>query len=148
MPRELPLGTHVEFRSDRFPPFDWEPKRINAGRHGKRLADFLHAGMLEVGLAAGEPNASLDYRSPQTHMPWLLPFLEGCLRKLWPLLLHALYHRYLPAGAESADSHPFLKSLISNDRIASGTQENRAAIEFLWLEIARKNIFPLQYSSS
>jgi len=49
--------THVEFRSDRFPAFEWEEKAINPKIWGKRLADFLHESLIARGFEIGEPFA-------------------------------------------------------------------------------------------
>ena len=35
------MRTHVELRSDAFPPYSDEEAQVNAGRFGKRLAEFL-----------------------------------------------------------------------------------------------------------
>jgi hypothetical protein len=37
------METHVEFRSNRFPPYDGEEEQINPGLYGKRLAGFFDA---------------------------------------------------------------------------------------------------------
>jgi hypothetical protein len=49
--------THVEFRSDRFPPHEEEEAELNPGRWGKRLADFLRDGLISRGFSAGDPIA-------------------------------------------------------------------------------------------
>jgi hypothetical protein len=43
------MKTHVEFRSDQFPPYDEEDDEINPGIYGKRLAEFLVRGLKEQG---------------------------------------------------------------------------------------------------
>ena len=43
------MKTHVEFRSDAFPPYEGEQNEINPGRYGKRLAEFLIRGLKEKG---------------------------------------------------------------------------------------------------
>jgi len=40
-----PMKTHVEFRSDKFPPFEGEEEFINPNCYGKRLAEFIVAGL-------------------------------------------------------------------------------------------------------
>ncbi len=35
------MKTHVEFRSDQFPPYEGEDDEVNPGLYGKRLAEFL-----------------------------------------------------------------------------------------------------------
>ena len=51
------MQTHVEFRSDRFPPVDGEDDEVNPGRYGKRLAQFVQRGLKERGIATDEPIA-------------------------------------------------------------------------------------------
>lgn len=47
--------THVEFRSDKFPPMENEEKWINPDLWGKRLADFLRVGLHKQGIETQEP---------------------------------------------------------------------------------------------
>jgi hypothetical protein len=47
------MQTHVEFRSDRFPPVEGEDEGLNPGRHGKRLAQFIQRGLTERGIDVG-----------------------------------------------------------------------------------------------
>jgi hypothetical protein len=54
---ELQLLTHVEFRSDRFPPYDGEEEQVNPGLWGKRLAEFLREGLRTAGIATEDPFA-------------------------------------------------------------------------------------------
>jgi hypothetical protein len=49
------VKTHVEFRSDRFPPYPGEENEVNPGIWGKRLAEFLSAGLKGFGIASREP---------------------------------------------------------------------------------------------
>ena len=51
------METHVEFRSDRFPPYEGEEDDINPGRYGKRLAEFLQKGLNARGFATESPIA-------------------------------------------------------------------------------------------
>lgn len=51
------MKTHVEFRSDRFPPYPNEEDEINPGRWGKRHAEFIHSGLKERGFDVIEPGA-------------------------------------------------------------------------------------------
>ena len=51
------METHVEFRSDRFPPYEGECDEVNPGLYGKRLAEFLSAGLRSRDFEAGEPIA-------------------------------------------------------------------------------------------
>ncbi len=43
------VKTYVEFRSDKFPPYDGEERQINPGRYGKRLAEFISDGLRTEG---------------------------------------------------------------------------------------------------
>jgi hypothetical protein len=47
--------THVEFRSELFPAYPGEEDETNPGRHGKRLAEFLVAGLRKAGLTCKAP---------------------------------------------------------------------------------------------
>lgn len=51
------MKTHVEFRSDLFPPYPNEEDEINPGCWGKRLAEFIHNGLKERGFDVLEPFA-------------------------------------------------------------------------------------------
>lgn len=51
------LETHVEFRSDRFPPVEGEDEEVSPGRHGKLLAQFIQRGLNERGIPTDEPIA-------------------------------------------------------------------------------------------
>ena len=51
------MKTQVEFRSDKFPPYDDEEERINPGLWGKNLAEYLqenpsHQGLKVTGIGA------------------------------------------------------------------------------------------------
>ena len=43
------MKTHVEFRSNLFPPYEGEEEEVNPGLFGKRLAEFLARKLDEVG---------------------------------------------------------------------------------------------------
>ena len=49
--------SHVEFRSDLFPAYPGEEEETNPGRHGKRLAEFLVAGLTKASVACNAPVA-------------------------------------------------------------------------------------------
>jgi hypothetical protein len=53
----MPMQTHVALRSDLFPAYPGEEEETNPGRHGKRLAEFLVAGLRKAGIACKEPVA-------------------------------------------------------------------------------------------
>jgi len=54
------MKTHVEFRSEGFPPYPGEEDKINPGCWGKRLAEFIHDGLKAQGIEVIEP-ASEDW---------------------------------------------------------------------------------------
>jgi hypothetical protein len=68
------MQTHVEFRSDRFPPYDGEEEQVNPDLWGKRLAEFLRDGLREEGFEAQEPIPE-DWG-------WMLPIVNERFR-LW-----------------------------------------------------------------
>lgn len=68
------METHVEFRSDRFPPLDGEGKLINPDLWGKRLADFLREGLCQHGFETRKPIAE-DW-------VWAIPVVSKPFR-LW-----------------------------------------------------------------
>ncbi len=68
------MKTYVEFRSDDFPPYDGEEDRVNPGRYGKRLAEFLVRGLREKGFEPLEPVAE-DWG-------WVVPIKNDGFR-LW-----------------------------------------------------------------
>ena len=51
------MKTHVEFRSNAFPPYDGEEDEINPGRYGKRVAEFLVGGLKQKGFEPLPPIA-------------------------------------------------------------------------------------------
>ena len=66
--------THVEFRSDRFPPYENEEEKVNPGLWGQRLAEFLRDRLRTEGIDTGEP-FSEDWG-------WVLPIANQEFR-LW-----------------------------------------------------------------
>lgn len=48
------MHTQVEFRSDKFPPYDGEEEEINPGLWGKRLTEYLAQQLAARGIATGE----------------------------------------------------------------------------------------------
>ncbi len=66
--------THVELKSDAFPPYDTESGEVNPGRFGKRLAEFLAEALRRQGEAVGEIFAE-DWG-------WVVP-IENAEYKLW-----------------------------------------------------------------
>ena len=53
----MDLITHYEFDSDCFPPDPGEEETINPGCYGKKLANFVCAGLSNHGYRAGTPFA-------------------------------------------------------------------------------------------
>lgn len=51
------MNAHVEFRSDSFPPYPGEEDEINPGRWGRKLAEFIHAGLKARGFDVIDPAA-------------------------------------------------------------------------------------------
>ena len=68
------MQTHVEFRSDDFPPYDGEEAEVNPGLYGKRLAEFLVRGLKQQGFEPLEPIAE--------DRGWLIPIKNKGF-KLW-----------------------------------------------------------------
>ena len=68
------MKTSVEFRSDRFPAYEGEEDDINPGRFGKRLAEFLAAGLQAYGFVTETPFAE-DWG-------WVVPIKNDGF-KLW-----------------------------------------------------------------
>ena len=48
------MKTQVEFRSDKFPPYEGEEEQINPGLWGKRLAEYLVQKLSEKGIKTEE----------------------------------------------------------------------------------------------
>ena len=48
------MRSHLEFRSNKFPPYEGEEEQINPGLWGKRLAEYLQPKLREHGIEAGE----------------------------------------------------------------------------------------------
>lgn len=50
------MKTHVEFRSDKFPPYEGEEEQINPDLWGKRLAEYLESELNARGIETEEMN--------------------------------------------------------------------------------------------
>ena len=48
------MKTHVEFRSAKFPPYEFEEEEINPGLWGKRLTEYLAKELAERGIETDE----------------------------------------------------------------------------------------------
>jgi hypothetical protein len=68
------MKTHVEFRSDQFPPYAGEDDEVNPGLYGKRLAEFLVRELKPRGFEPLEPIAE-DWG-------WVIPIKNDGFR-LW-----------------------------------------------------------------
>jgi hypothetical protein len=66
--------TYVEFRSDRFPPYEGEEEQISPGKWGKRLPEFLRERLRAEGIVTEEPCAE-DWG-------WGIPMAGGPFR-MW-----------------------------------------------------------------
>ena len=51
------MKTQVEFRSNKFPPYEGDEEQINPGLWGKRLAEYLVQKLSEKGIPTDEPIA-------------------------------------------------------------------------------------------
>jgi len=104
------MKTHVEFRSDAFPAYEGEVKEINPGRFGKRLAEFLAAGLAREGFEAGDPIAE-DWG-------WVLPIKN----ETFPLWIGCgNYEEYSNGFLCFIEPHkPFVRSLFK--KISTGSR--------------------------
>jgi hypothetical protein len=68
------METHVEFRTDLFPRYADKSEGINRDRWGRRLAEFLRAGLKNKGFEIAQPYAQ-DWG-------WVVP-IEGQPFELW-----------------------------------------------------------------
>jgi hypothetical protein len=105
------METHVEFRSDRFPPVDGEEQLINPNLWGKRLADFLREGLRSEGFETNKPIPE-DWG-------WIVPVIN----KLFPLWIGCgHYAEYQDGFLCFIEPHTpvvwkFLKRVDTRDRI-------------------------------
>lgn len=51
------MKTHLEFKSNKFPPYNGEEKQINPGLWGKRLAEYIEQNLKAQGFEIGKMNA-------------------------------------------------------------------------------------------
>lgn len=96
------MKTHVEFRSDRFPPYPGEDEEVNPGIWGKRLALFLAMGLKKYGIQTDDVSAE-DWG-------WMVP-IENDAFPLW--IGSANYEEY-PDGflCFVEPSKPFVRRLF------------------------------------
>jgi len=48
------MKTHVEFRTNIFPPYDGEEDEINPGRWGKKVAEYLQIKLRDCGIQSDD----------------------------------------------------------------------------------------------
>src|SRR5215469_3977604 len=107
--------THVEFRSDRFPPYEGEEEEVNPGLWGKRLAEFLRDRLRAEGFKTEEPFAE-DWG-------WVMPIANRGFG-LWIGCGH--YQEYLDGYLCFIEPHkPFIRKFFT--RI--DTTETIAAVQ-------------------
>ena len=96
------MQTHVEFRSDRFPPYETESVQVNPELWGKRLAEFFRDGLRGEGFQTGEPIAE-DWG-------WMVPIANEKFR-LW--IGCGRYQEYPDGFLCFIDPHqPFIRKLL------------------------------------
>jgi hypothetical protein len=71
------MNTHVEFKSDQFPPYEGEDEAVNPGRYGKRLAEYIVNGLRSEGVSVEEP-VSEDWGWVVTVENATFPLWIGC----------------------------------------------------------------------
>jgi hypothetical protein len=62
------MNTQVEFRSNKFPPYEGEQEQVNPGLWGKRLAEYLVEKLSEKGIKT-EPIIAEDWG-------WYIPIVN------------------------------------------------------------------------
>jgi hypothetical protein len=73
----MPPLSHAEFRSSQFPAYPGEDEKINPGRHGLRLAEYLRQQFRAHGIPTAEPELEdWGVRLPVTDPA--LPVWVGC----------------------------------------------------------------------
>jgi len=111
--------THVEFRSDMFPALEGEEELINPDLWGKRLADFLRAGLKREGIATEEPIAE-DWG-------WVVPVVNTDFR-LW--VGCGRYQQYQDGFLLFIEPHkPFVTRLFRRIRTEDRIAEVQSAID-------------------
>ena len=105
--------THVEFRSENFPPYEGEEEQINPGVWGRRLAEFLRNGLQVQGFQTEEPRAE-DWG-------WVLPISNEEFR-LWVGCGH--YQEYSDGFLCFIEPHQpsvrkFLKRIDTREKVSA-----------------------------
>lgn len=108
------MKTHVEFRSDQFPPYEGQ-ETINPGRYGKRLAEYLARGLREMGFEPLDPIAE-DWG-------WVLPIRNDGFR-LW---IGCANYDEFPDGflcfiepcKAAIRPFPFLRKIVTSSKVAA-----------------------------
>jgi hypothetical protein len=113
------VRTHLEFRSSAFPAQPGEEERINAGRWGQLLAEYLRAELTKRGLPGGAPFTE-DWG-------WCVP-LENEAFSLW--LGCGNYEEY-PDGflCFIEPRKPYVRKLFSKIDTTVRVEEVAAALE-------------------
>jgi hypothetical protein len=116
------METHVQFRSDQFPPYDSEQYEVNPGRYGKRLAEFLRLGLTKRGFEVDEPVAE-DWG-------WIVPIKNNAFR-LW--IGCGNYDEYPNDGFLCfIEPHtPFIRRFLRRINVTDRVRELRDALDEL-----------------
>ena len=148
------MKTHVEFRSDQFPPYEGEDDEVNPGLYGKRLAEFLVRELKPKGFEPLKPVAedwgwvipikndgfrlSIGCGYYEEHPDGFLCFIEPhkpAIRK-FPLLAQ---DRYVKAGRQIATSdrrNPGRRSQRSREAMVDVRGVLRSIAPAGWLDQA------------
>lgn len=120
------MKTHVEFRSDAFPPYPGEEEDINPGVWGKRLAEFIHNGLRAQGFDVIEPGAEdwgwmVEIRNEAFQL-WIgCGNLEGepdgflCFIEPSTPFVRKLFFKKIPTEKEVGKIREALERLLSNE---------------------------------
>jgi hypothetical protein len=107
------MKTHVEFRSDQFPPYEGEEDKVNPGLYGKRLAEFLVRELKPKGFQPFDPIAE-DWG-------WVIPIRNDGFR-LWIGCGHYEEHPdaflcFIEPHQPSIRKFPFLRTTDTSRRV-------------------------------
>ena len=120
------MKTHVEFRSEAFPPYPGEEEEINPGCWGKRLSEFIHDGLKAQGFDVIEPAAE-DWGWMVEIRNDAFPLWVGCgnldgepngflcfIEPSTPFVRRSLFKK-VPTETEVAKVREALDGILSND---------------------------------
>jgi hypothetical protein len=120
------MKTYVEFRSDKFPAYESEEQDINPGRYGKRVGEFLSAGLRSRGFEPGEMIAE-DWG-------WHLPIKNDGF-KLW--IGCGNYEEYPDGFLCFIEPHePVIRKLFKKIDTQAGVEALQAAMDAVLSESA------------